>query len=357
VAISPADPATATADGQALAAAPEDPPEPNAPGEAAAPAQPTCANCGSPMSPGQDWCLQCGAGAPGSIAGGSPSWRPGAIILIATAILALGAAAAGYAALSKGKGRTIDVTRTVAGAPASAPAVTPTVPRNLGTPTTVKPALPPTTVKPPKIPLTAATPKAASTPAATTPASSTPTPAGTTPATTTPKPASGETQPKAILLDTNAASTYNPYSYPASNFGDPGLAIDGDTATGWTAQVDPALAPKMAVGLAIDLKSARKLSALEVITTTPQMTVQAYGSAARTLPHSIIDASWVKLSGSLLVKARHFHIKLKSSAVRFVALWISKAPPGSVSTQQPGSVVVEGSAPGRVSINEIELFP
>jgi hypothetical protein len=359
VAISPADPATATADGQAPGAAPEDPPEPNASGDAAAPAQPTCANCGSPMSPGQDWCLQCGAGAPGAMGARSPNWRPGAAILIATAILALGAAAAGYAALSKGNGRTLDITRTVAGAPATAPAVTPTVPNNLGTPTTVKPAQPPATVKPPKIPLTATTPKpAASTPASTTPAGTTSTPASTTPTTTTPKPASGETQQKAILLDTNAASTYNPFGYPATNFGDPGLAIDGDTATGWTAQVDPALAPKMAVGLVVDLKSARKLSALEVITTTPQMTVQAYGSAAGTVPHSIADPAWVKLSGSLLVKARHLHIKLKSNPVRFVTLWISKAPPGSISTQQtPGSVIVEGSAPGRVSVNEIELFP
>ncbi|HEV2924232.1 MAG TPA: hypothetical protein VGW98_09385 [Solirubrobacteraceae bacterium] len=359
MAISPADPGTVTAGGQAPGPAPEDPPEPNASGDAAAPAQPTCANCGSPLSPGQDWCLQCGARAAGSVGGRSPSWRPGASILIATAILALGAAAAAYAALNKGKGRTLDVTRTVAGAPATAPAVTPTVPNNLGTPTTVKPAQPPAAVKPPKIPLTATTPKAAaSTPASTTPVTTTSTPARTTPTTATPKPASGEPQQKAILLDTNAASTYNPNSYPASNFGDPGLAIDGDTATGWTAQVDPALAPKMAEGLVVDLKSARKLSALEVITTTPQMTVQVYGSAASTLPHSIADPAWVKLSGSLLVKARHFHIKLNSNAVRFVALWISKAPPGSVGSQQaPGGVIVEGSAPGRVSVNEIELFP
>jgi hypothetical protein len=42
-------------------------------------------------------------------------------------------------------------------------------------------------------------------------------------------------------------------------------------------------------------------------------------------------------------------IKLKSAkAVRFVALWISKAPAVSVGTPQ---------APGRVSVNELELFP
>jgi hypothetical protein len=187
---------------------------------------------------------------------------------------------------------------------------------------------------------------------ATTPKATTGTPAKTTPTTTTPKPApsgtNGETQKQPVLLDTNAASTYNPYRYPAANFGDASLAIDGETATGWTAQVDPAVAPKMAEGLAIDLKSARKLSAVELITTTPGMTVQIYGTAGSTLPSSITDPAWVKLSGSLLVKARHFHIKLKANAVRFVALWISKAPEASVGTPQ---------APGRVSVNELELFP
>jgi hypothetical protein len=282
--------------------------------------------------------------------------------LLSSSILVPAAAAAGYAALSKGNGRTLAVTRTVAStaapatAPATAPAVTPTVPKNLGTPTTIKPPLPAARVKPPKIPLTAATPKpAASTPVATpTPTSSTPTHTPSTPA----SPTSGEKRQAAILLDTNAASTYNPYKYPASSFGDPSLAIDGDTATGWTAQLDPAVAPKMAEGLVIDLKSPSKLSALELITTTPQMTVQVYGSAASVLPPSITDPALVKLSPSLLVKARHFHIKLKSTPVRFVTLWISKAPAGSAgTTQAPGSVIVEGSAPGRVSVNEIELFP
>ena len=31
----------------------------------ASPSHP-CPNCGAPMGPGQEWCLQCGAGAPGS---------------------------------------------------------------------------------------------------------------------------------------------------------------------------------------------------------------------------------------------------------------------------------------------------
>jgi len=32
------------------------------------PAARTCANCGKPLADGQDWCLNCGAGAPDSLA-------------------------------------------------------------------------------------------------------------------------------------------------------------------------------------------------------------------------------------------------------------------------------------------------
>jgi hypothetical protein len=300
------------------------------------------------MSDGQDWCLQCGAGAPGSLGDRAPLWRSGAGIIAATAILALVAAGAGYAALNKGKAKTVAVTRTVAlvtpppaVTPGTTPVPAPTVPKGLGTTTAVKPVAPAATTTPPKIPLTTSTPKVGttSTPAATAPSSTT----------TTPSSGSGESQPQAIVLDTNAAQTYNPYAYPAAGFGDPSLAIDGEPATGWTAQVDPAVAPKMAEGLAIDLKSPLKISAVELVTSTPGMTVQVYGTVAQTLPASITDPAWVKLSPSLPVKSRHTRIKLKASkSVRFVTLWISKAPASSVGTPQ---------APGRVSVNELELFP
>jgi hypothetical protein len=295
------------------------------------------------MGAGQDWCLQCGAGAPGSLGAGRPLWRSGAGVLIATAILALGAAAAGYAALSKGKAKTVAVTRTVAQVTPPA-AVTPgtataptTVPRTITPPATVKATTPLPTAAPPKIPLTATTPKLAT--------PSTPTTTTTSPSTTTP----AESKRQPILLDTNAAQTYNPYAYPASGFGDPALAIDGETATGWTAQVDPAVAPKMAEGLVVDLKSSRRIASVALVTSTPGMTVQVYGTAVPTLPASITDPAWAKLSPSLPVKSKHMQIKLKSSKpVRFLTLWISRAPASSVGTPQ---------APGRVSVNELELFP
>jgi hypothetical protein len=306
--------------------------------------------------------LQCGAGGPDSLSSRAPTWRSAAVILTALAILVAGAATAAYAALSKHDAKARPTT-TVAQTPAPT-ATTPTAPvtpqlpetggtatAKIGTPTTIAPSGGAT---PPKIPLSAATP----TPAATTPAV-TPTPKTSTPK--TPKSGGGtpvgEAHPEALLLDTNAASTYNPYNYAASNFGDPSLAIDGDRSTGWTALVEPSVAPKMAEGLVIDLNTPRKLSALALSTTTPGMTVQVYGANGEAPPTSIIDPAWASLSPSLVDKKKHTRIKFGGTtaagqaaaklAYRFIALWVSQAPASAVGTP---------AAPGHISVNEIELF-
>jgi hypothetical protein len=322
------------------------------------------------MEPGQDWCLQCGAGAPGSLDAGGPSWRSAAVILTATAVLALGAAAAAYAALNNA-GAPKPHPTIVAVAPTTTPtAVTPTptapvttTPSTPGavTPTPKAPGLPATnplaptgTANPPKIPLTTPTPKSTGT--GTTPTNT----KETSPTSTTPSSgnetgggAATEPAPTAIVLDPDAASTYNPYGYPASEFGDPSLAIDGDTSTEWTALLNPAVAPKMAEGLTIDLKSAQRVSAVELVTSTPGMSIQIYGANGQTVPTSITDPAWVQLSPYLTVKKRHERIKLKDStkAFRFVTLWISKAPAASIGTA-PDRV-----PPTHVSVNELELFP
>jgi hypothetical protein len=329
----------------------------------------TCANCGSPLNPGQDWCLQCGAGTPESLTTRAPSWRSAAAILAIAAVLAIGAATAAYAALSKGSPKPRSVVTTVAqatvpttttpttpvtstptapGATATTPTATPTTP---GTPTTVNPLLPTGATKPPKIPLTAPTPKSSGTITTPTKAgASEPSPSSTTPKSAEGTPPANEPQPTSIVLDTDAASTYNPYNYPASGFGDPSLAIDGESNTGWTAQVEPAVAPKMAEGLAIDLKTPRRVSALTLVTSTPGMTVQVYGANGSGLPTSITDPAWAQLSPYFVEKKKHVRIKLRHSAkaFRFVVLWISGAPAASVGTPQ---------APGHVSVNELELFP
>jgi hypothetical protein len=340
-------------------------PSPEAPGaapqgSAPEPLQPTpaasqrvCANCGSPLDAGQDWCLQCGSGAPGSLDAGGPSWRSAATVIAATAILAIGAAAAAYAALSReGAHKPRSVTLKVAQVPAAAiPSVTTPATSTPGTPgatptpkaskaPATNPLLAPGAGKPPKIPLTASTPKSSGT--------------TTTPSSNTNESGLTSTEPPTpILLDTNAASTYNPYGYPASEFGDPSLTIDGETSTGWTAQVNPAVAPKMAEGVAIDLKTAQKVSALTLISSTPGMTVQVYGANGHTLPGSITDPAWVALSRARDVKKRKTHIKLRASnkAFRFITLWISKAPAASIGTPP------DRAPPTHVAVEELELFP
>jgi hypothetical protein len=330
--------------------APEISPGSGAPPPAAAPepGSRSCESCGARLAPGQDWCLQCGAGAPGSVGGGS--WRPLAGVLAATAVLVLGAAAAGYAALSKTAPQAAVLTRTVAQA-----TVTPPATASTPLPTTPAP-LPGGVAKPPRIPLKAVTPAPAVTTPLTTPSTSnTNTGTGTGTGTTNSSGTGGsnageEPKPKALLLDTDAASTYNPYSYPATWFGDPSLAIDGDTTTGWSAQVNPATAPNLAEGLVIDLKSPRKLSAMKVVTSTPGLTAQVYGSAAKTLPASITAAGWVPLSRSITIRKRHARLGLRhqKKGYRFVALWISKAPASALGTTE---------APGKVIVDELELLP
>lgn len=308
---------------------------PSAPGQA--PAARACPKCAAAMAPGQDWCLQCGSGAPEALGGG---WRPAAWVLGLTVLLLLGAAAAGYAALTTKAPTAPLVTRTVAAAP---PATTPVAPAT--TPPTTSVPL----VKPPKIPLTTPTPSSTATTPATTPATTTET-TKTTSTTETKTGGTGSAEPTPILLDTDAASTYNPYNLPASYFGDPSLTIDGDTSTAWTAEVNPATAPTMAEGLLVNLKSPQKLQAVKLVTSTPGMTVQLFGTTATTAPDSITSHEWVALSHSVVLHKKHAHIALlhKTKAVTLVTLWISKAPASAVGTPE---------APAHVSVNEIELFP
>ncbi len=348
---SPPAPPNAQAQPDSSNGAPAGPP---APLPEAASAGRACGRCGAELAAGQDWCLQCGSGAPGSL--GTPSWRPAATVFVLVAALVLGAAAAAVAALSKGSAKAPVVTKTVAAAPAASTPTT-TAPTTPGaTVTTPEAKSPLGTVKPPKIPLAASTPKASETTSTTTPSSQTTTSTPTT--STTPTSGSGasgekaneESQQAAIELDTNAASTYNPYEYPASEFGDPSLAIDGDPTTAWTAEVNPATAPKMAEGLLIDLKAQQKVAVLELITSTPGMTVQVYGAKGNPAPTSITDPAWIPLSAPKAIKKKHTRLTLRDAKKEFtyITLWISQAPQPAAGT---------AAAPAHVDVNEVELFP
>jgi hypothetical protein len=307
------------------------------------------------MVAGQDWCLQCGAGATGSL--GTPGWRPAATVAGLVLVLVLAAAAAAIAALGKGSAKAPVVTTTVAQAPApsTATTTTATTPGAAGS-TPAKSALPLGAAKPPKIPLTQSTPKASEKATTTTP--STETNAATTPTGTTPSSGSSgtgektndESQQAAIELDTDAASTYNPYAYPASEFSGPSLVIDDDPSTAWTAQVNPATAPKMAEGVLLDLKDTQRVAVLQLITSTPGMKVQVYGAKGHTAPESITDTAWKPLSAPKVIKKKKTRFALRDSGKEFtfITLWISEAPQSAVGTV---------TAPGHVAVDEIELFP
>jgi hypothetical protein len=318
------------------------------------------------MQESQDWCLQCGAGKPGTL-GGGPGWRTGAAILVATAMLVVGASVAAYAALSKSKPKPT-VAVLVAKTPGAPPTTTP-VPGST-TPGTTSPAPgTPTTLNttPPKIPLQTPTPTSTgpnteANNALFPPETKT---TKTTPATkTTSEPtktsetsgsegseggkSSGPEAPSPILLDTNAARVYNPYSYPTSLFGDPSLAIDGEAKTAWTAQVQAEKAPNMAEGLVLDLKSPQKLGSVAVKTTTTGITVEVYGTNGHPLPASISAPGWKRLVGLKVLKKKSTTLALKANGkgYRYIVLWLAKAPASSTA-----------ASPGAVSINEFELFP
>ncbi|HEX3392600.1 MAG TPA: hypothetical protein VHS55_08560, partial [Solirubrobacteraceae bacterium] len=276
-----------------------------------------CAQCGAPMQEGQDWCLQCGAGAPGSLDSGGPGWRTGVAILGATGLLVVGASVAAYAALTKPKPKPKVVA--VAIKPANPVTSTP-LPGTTGSggvpgiPTTVTPAAP-------KIPTQTPTPKSSEpsapvfpeeTKTSSTTKSSTESSAKEEGAKEKTESGSGAEPPSPILLDTNAASVYNPYSYPASLFGDPSLTIDGEAKTAWTAQVQPEKAPHMAEGLLLDLKSPQKLGSAAVKTSTTGATVEIYGANGATLPASITDAAWTRLVGLKVLKKKEETFTLKT---------------------------------------------
>ncbi len=330
-----------------------------------------CNKCGSPLQEGQDWCLQCGSGRPGSL-GGGPGWRTGLAILGATALLVGGASVAAVAALDKTKPKPkVAVVAVRGGVVTAPPTTTPTTPGATpgttpvpGTPTTVKSA-------PPKIPSSTPTPKSAeganaeannalfppetkttgatkTTATKTTSESSKGASEGGSEGGSETKTSAGSEPPSPILLDTNAASVYNPYNYPASLFGDPSLAIDGEASTAWTAQVQASVAPKMAEGLLLDLKSAQKLGSVAVKTTTTGITVEVYGSNAHTPPASISDPEWKRLVGLKVLKkkATSLALKAKGKGYRYIVLWLAKGPASSTA-----------AAPGTVAIDEFELFP
>jgi hypothetical protein len=340
--------------------------------------QRTCSNCGTPMQASQGWCLQCGAGAPDRLRPG-PGWRSATLAIGGAAVLALGAAAAAYAALAQHP-----PPKPKAPVVAQKPAAPTT-----GTPLPSTPSPTPGSVPPSNtgVPPVESQPETLKTPPARLPKipSPTPTPTGkradgqggkptskanekatkpggkgnesssTEPGGESRKSAEGRestrkqnSQSVPILLDPNAAQVYDPNDLPVSRFGDPSLAIDGEATTAWTVQLEPAEAPQVDAGVSLDLKAALGIAKLTLITETPGITVQVYGTSARKLPQTLTSEEWVRLSRAHLIKQRKGTIELSESRHRFrqLLIWVVNAP-----TSSSGQFTA-----AEVKVNELQVY-
>lgn len=277
------------------------------------PAAKPCPNCGAALAPGQNWCLECGSAVPGRL-GRSGGLRASLGIVSITLLLVCGAVAAAYAALSSSASKATKAPVTVATTPAP-PSPAPAAPP---APANAKRTLP----KLPPRPAATATPK---------PAPAKPAPVASKPAKPTTKPAPAKPAPSGpIVLDTNAASTYNPYNYAPSTFGDPALTVDGDATTAWTYQLDPAAGGKTAAGVVLDLKTPLRVRQIKLITRSPGMTAEFYG-ASGALPVSIIDPNWTHLATRRHLRSTQtVALKTAGRSFRYLLIWIAHAPSGHV---------------------------
>jgi hypothetical protein len=295
----------------------------------------TCANCGSPMEPDQDWCLNCGTAASGSI-GRRPGWRAASTVIAITAVLVLGAIAASYAAITGDNGKK---PAAAAPPPAQQQAATPPAPTPpaASTPTQSTPtqSTPTTASTLPKVKTPKTNPSAGvpitpthSTPTTPTPTASTPTtstPTTSTPSqTTTPQP----TAPQPIELADDSGKAYDPYG-KAKATGVAKRAIDGDPSTSWYVDLkDPA---QLGLGYAIDLGKLQGIREIELQTPTPGFRIEVYATDETELPPDILDTRWSHITNVSDVGTKDggkqtIVLGAGTTKYRNLLLWFTKAP-------------------------------
>jgi hypothetical protein len=297
----------------------------------------TCASCGSPMQPDQDWCLNCGTAASGSL-GRRPGWRAASTVIGLTLVLVLGAIAASYAAITGDDGK--KPAPAAAAAVAQQPAATPpaTTPPAASTPTQSTPTQStPTTsstlpkVKTPKsnttgvVPITPTT----STPTTSTPAPTTSTPAPTntttSPSTTTDQQPAG---PQPIQLAGDAGKAYDPYGKSKAS-GEAERAIDDDPATSWYVDLkDPA---QLGLGYAIDLGKLQGIREIDLETPTPGFRIEVYATDETELPPDILDTRWSHITnvsnvGTKDAGKQKIVLGAGTTKYRNLLLWFTKPP-------------------------------
>jgi hypothetical protein len=293
----------------------------------------TCASCGSPMESDQDWCLNCGAAASGSL-GQRPGWRAASTVIGLTLVLVLGAIAASYAAITGDDGKK-PAPAAPAAAAAQQQAATPpaATPPAASTPTTSTPtqSTPTTPSKLPKVktPKSNTTGVAPITPTTSAPTTSTPAPTNTntttTPSTTTDQQPAG---PQPIQLAGDAGKAYDPYGKSKAS-GEAERAIDDDPATSWYVDLkDPA---QLGLGYAIDLGKLQGIREIQLETPTPGFRIEVYATDETDLPPDILDTRWSHITNVSNVGTKDsgkqtIVLGAGTTKYRNLLLWFTKPP-------------------------------
>jgi hypothetical protein len=297
------------------------------------------------MEAEQDWCLNCGTAAPGSL-GERPGWRAASTVIALALLLVLGAIGAGYAALT-GDSQPQQQASTPAPAATAPPPAAQTAPPATTSPPTAgdgEPTTPPTSpAKPQTLPKVKA-PSSGSTegsPVTPTPPASAPStgagtgtgtgtgttpPATSTPGNTTTAPA--DTGPQAIDLNGDAGTVYDPYGRVKAS-GEATRALDGDTTTSW--YVDPKDPAQIAVGYAVDLGKLQGVRQIELQTPTPGFRVEIYATDVTELPPNILDTRWSHIKDVSNVGAKDdgkqkIVLGAGTTKYRNVLLWFTQPP-------------------------------
>jgi hypothetical protein len=295
----------------------------------------TCASCGSPMEPDQDWCLNCGTAASGSL-GQRPGWRAASTVIGLTLVLVLGAIAASYAAITGDDGKTPAPVAPAAAAAQQQAATPPTAtPPAASTPTQSTPTQSTPTQSTPTTPSTlpkVTTPKsnptgvAPITPTTPTPTTSTPAPTNTTPPpTTTDQQPAG---PQPIQLAGDAGKAYDPYGKSKAS-GEAERAIDDDPATSWYVDLkDPA---QVGLGYAIDLGKLQGIREIDLETPTPGFRIEVYATDETDLPPDILDTRWSHITNVSNVGTKDdgkqkIVLGAGTTKYRNLLLWFTKPP-------------------------------
>ena len=297
------------------------------------------------MEPEQDWCLNCGAAAPGRL-GERPGWRAASTVIALALLLVLGAVGAGYAALTDDSQPKQTASAPAAAPPAAAQVAPPAATTQPPAATTQPPATATTPAKPkplPKVktPTAGATPGSPITPTPTTSTPATATGTGTSTGTTGTGTGTGtgttgtgttttpaDTAPKPIELNGDAGTVYDPFKR-VKDSGETTRALDGDPSTSW--YVDPTVPTQVAVGYVVDLGKLQGVRQINLQTPTPGFRVEIYATDESTPPPDILDTRWSHIKDVSDVGAKDegkqkIVLGAGTSKYRNVLLWLTEPP-------------------------------